>query len=242
MQNLKVWTFHPVARNTMLFMVLSIILLILQKSLQSSLPFLNLVFLQKSLMDEWGILMISLPAFIITYRHNSNARYFFAIFCAAVIFRSLEGLFLNFNKLLMILLFMYVCMTYTFYQFLTWSFSRAVFSPNYQTDNLDAPMAVRIAVTVSCGEKKFKGYLTNWDHEGAFLYLEEAWQDRNREVTIDILIEGHIFGAKGSVVCAAWDGKGIGVEWNKKMIPDKLSWNALVDLFEDLGWEPRLLR
>ena len=242
MQNLKVWTFHSAARNTMLFMVLSIFFLILQKSLQSSLPFLNLVFLQKSLMDEWGILVIALPAFVMTYRHNSHARYFFAFFCAAVIFRSLEGLFLNFNKVLMIVLFLYVCMTYTFYQLLSWSFSRAVFSPNYRLDNLDAPMAVRVAVTVGSDEKSFQGYLTNWDQEGAFLYLEEPWDDRIREVTLDIIIEGHMFGAKGSVVCAAWDGKGIGVEWNKKPVADKLSWSALVDLFEDMGWEPRLLR
>jgi hypothetical protein len=142
----------------------------------------------------------------------------------------------------MIVLFLYVCMTYTFYQLLSWSFSRAVFSPNYRLDNLSAPMAVRIAVTVGSNEKTFQGYLTNWDQEGAFLYLEEPWDDRIREVSLDILIEGHLFGAKGSVVCAAWDGKGIGVEWNKKPVADKLSWSALIDLFEDMGWEPRLLR
>ena len=226
----------------MIFMVLSLFFLILQKSLQSSLPFLNIVFLQKSIIDEWGILIISITAFVMTYRQNHNARYFFGIFCAAVIFRSLEGLFLNFNKILMIVLFTYVCMTYTFYQLLNWSFTRAIFSPNYLIDNLHSPMALRIPVKVTNEDKIFEGYLTNWDQEGAFLFLDQVWDDRIRDVTVDIQLEGHDFGAKGSVVSATWDGKGIGVEWNKKSLPGKLSWSALVDLFEDLGWEPRLLR
>jgi len=242
MQNLKVWTFHPATKNTMIFMVLSIFFLILQKSLQSSLPFLNIVFLQKSMMDEWGILIISIPAFFMTYRHNHHARYFFAIFCSAIVFRSLEGLFLNFNKVLMVVLFIYVCMSYTFYQLLNWSFTRAVFSPNYLLDNLHAPMAYRIPVNVTSDGKIYDGHLTNWDQEGAFLFLNKPWDDRIREITVDIVIEGHGFGAKGSVVTATWDGKGIGVEWTKKSLPGKLSWSALVDLFEDMGWEPRLLR
>jgi hypothetical protein len=242
MQNLKVWTFHPTARNTLYFIVLSVLYLILQRSLQSSLPFLNLVFLKKTLLDEWYILLGAIPACWLVYRHRSSARLAFAFFCTLVAFRSLEALFLDFNKVLMIVLFIYVCMTYAFYQLLTWTFSRAVFSPNFRVDDLHAPMAHRIPVTLNAGEAVLRGYLTNWDTDGAFVYLECAWNDSAAEATLELVIGGEKFGAKGSVVTVAMDRMGIGLEWDEKPIREARSWSSLIELFDNLGWTPHLLR
>jgi hypothetical protein len=242
MQNLKVWTFHPTARNTLLFIVLSLLFLILQRSLQSSLPFLNVVFLKKTLIDEWPILVGSLPACWLVYRHQLSARIGFVFFCVLVVFRSLEGLFLNFNKVLMIVLFIYVCIAYAFYQLLTWTFSRAVFSPNFKIDNLHAPMAHRIPLTLIVGESVLGGYLTNWDSEGAFVYLENAWGDSAKKASLELVIQGEKFGAKGSVVTVTMDGMGIGLEWDKDSISEKRSWSSLIEHFNDLGWSPYLLR
>lgn len=242
MQNLKVWTFHPTARNTLLFVVLSFLFLVLQRSLQSSLPFMNIVFLKKTAIDEWPIWMGSLPAVWLILRHQAASRTAFAIFCALVVFRSLEGLFLNFNKVLMIVLFIYVCMAYAFYQLLTWTFTRAVFSPNFKSDDLHPPMAHRIPLVLQVGESALRGYLTNWDSEGAFVYLEEPWSDSVKSAELGLVIEGEKFGAKGSVVTVTMDGKGIGLEWDKDPILEKRSWTSLVELFNDLGWTPHLLR
>ncbi len=242
MQNLKVWTFHSTARNTLFFIVLSFLFLVLQRSLQSSLPFLNTVFFKKTVFDEWFIWIGSLPACWLVFRHQSSSRTAFALFCGLVVFRSLEGLFLNFNKVLMIVLFMYVCMAYAFYQLLTWTFSRAIFSPNFREDDLHAPMAHRIPLVLKVGEGTVRGYLTNWDSEGAFIYLEEPWSDAAKKAQLELVIEGECFGAKGSVVTVTMDGKGIGLEWDKEPILEKRSWSSLVELFNDLGWTPHLLR
>ena len=242
MQNLKVWTFHPTARNTLLFIVLSFLFLILQRSLQSNLPFMNLVFLKKTLLDEWPIWVGSMPACWLLYRHQASSRTAFVFFCVLVVFRSLEGLFLNFNKVLMIVLFMYVCMAYAFYQLLSWTFSRAVFSPNFKEDDLHAPMAHRIPLKLEVGDSELNGYLTNWDSEGAFIYLEKPWSDKAKNASLELVIEGEKFGAKGSVVTLTRDGMGIGLEWDKTQILERRSWSSLIELFNDLGWTPHLLR
>ena len=241
-ENLKVTSFHPGAKNALLFVLLSLFFVVLQRSLQSSLPFMNWVFLQTTLLAEWPLLFLALPTSLMLLKHRHYARYALAIFCGWVIFRSLEGLFLNFNKVLMVMLFIYVCMSYTFYQLLSWIFSRAIFSPNFTRQDLRPPMAHRINVQISLRGQNYAGYLTNWDPEGAFIYLAEPWTRELGELELSVLLEGKEFAAVGRLATMTWDARGIGVEWNKAVIPGKLPWNSLVELFQELGWQPELLR
>lgn len=242
MNNLKVWTFHPVARNALFFVLLSLFFIILQKSLHSNLPFMNRSFIEKVLQDEWPLLLCALPAVLMIFRHRSYSRYAFTIFCAAVMFRSLEGLFLDFNKVLMAVLFLYVCLAYTFYQLLKWTFSRAVFTPNYPHDILSEPMSHKIHATVTCGDLTKSCLLTNWDAEGAFIYLYEEWPTKVKTAELIVKIGEISFVAKGSVVAVTLDNRGIGVEWSKTSSNQGLPWRSLVALFDDLGWSPQLLR
>jgi hypothetical protein len=242
MNNLKVWTFHPVARNALLFVLLSFFFIVLQKSLHSNLPFMNRSFLEKVFFDEWPLLVIALPAVLMIFRHQGYSRYAFTFFCAAVMFRSLEGLFLDFNKILMVVLFIYVCLAYTFYQLLKWTFSRAVFTPNYPQDILTEPMSHKIHAVLVCGDISKPCLLTNWDSEGAFIYLHEEWPAKVKSAELSIKIGEHSFAAKGSVVAVTWDNRGIGVEWNNTHSNQGLPWKSLVTLFDDLGWSPQLLR
>lgn len=242
MQNLKVWSFSSVARNTIVFMVLSVFFVVLQKSLHASLPYLNLTFLKKALVDEWVVVTLLIPAVIHVYRHNVRSRYLFGLFCSAVIFRSLEGLFLNFNKVLMVVLFLYICIAYMFYQLITYAFTRAAYSPNYAPDILLEPMAKKVSVRLVVGEKEYAGHLTNWDSSGAFVYLVAPWVHGSTNLELVVEFEGHAFQAKGSVVCATFDDRGIGIELDEDKVAESLTWTSMVDLFEEFGWEPRLLR
>lgn len=242
MQNLKVWSFSSVARNTIVFMVLSVFFLVLQKSLHASLPYLNWTFLKKTLVDEWIVLSFLVPAVVHVYRHNVRSRYLFGLFCCAIVFRSLEGLFLNFNKVLMVVLFLYICIAYMFYQLITYAFTRAAYSTNYAPDILLEPMAKKVPVRLQVGEKEYTGHLTNWDSSGAFVYLSAPWAHASAEVTVAVEFESHVFQAKGSVVCATFDDRGIGIELEKSRVTESRSWTSMVELFEEFGWDPRLLR
>jgi len=61
MQNLKVRTFHPTLRNVMIFVLLSLAFIVLQRSLQSGLPFMNRVFLWGGVRSEWPLILLALP-------------------------------------------------------------------------------------------------------------------------------------------------------------------------------------
>ena len=109
-------------------------------------------------------------------------------------------------------------------------------------DNLYAPMAYRIPLTLVVGESVLRGYLTNWDSEGAFVYLENAWGDSEKKASLELVIQGEKFGAKGSVVTVTMDGMGIGLQWDTDSISGKRSWSSLIEHFNDLGWSPHHLR
>lgn len=242
MQNLKVWSFSPVARNAISFMVLSVFFVVLQKSLHASVPYLNLTFLKKALLDEWLVVALLVPAVFHVARHDGRSRYLFGLFCCAVVVRSLEGLFLNFNKVLMVVLFLYICIAYTFSQLISYAFSRASYSPNYAPDILGEPMAKKIPVVVAKGGVEHAGHLTNWDTSGVFVYLAPAWTAGPGPVDFSVELEGHRFQAKGAVVCATLDGRGIGIELTEDQVSEPLTWTSMVDLLADFGWEPSLLR
>lgn len=242
MNNLKVWTFHPVSRNSILYVLFSLFFLVLQKSLQANLPFLNLVFLKKILIDEWFVVLAALPTIWLLLRHRLNSKYYFAFLSTLIVFRSLESLILNFNKVIMVILFIQICMSYLIYQLISWTFSRSIFNSNYPIDQLNQPMSLKIPVQVIAGTKVFEGHLTNWDSQGVFIYLQEAWSGKRRDIKVDIHFRGHQFGGTGKVVTATWDRMGIGLEWREKKKSGHLSWDALIELFEDFGWDPQLLR
>ena len=242
MDNLKVWTFHPTSRNALGFIFLSVLFLVLQQSLQSGLPFLNVAFLKKVLTDQWLLIMISLPAVYTTLRQRKTAPRWFAIFTAFVAYRSLEGLFLDFNKLVLVVLFFHVVISYAFYQLMQLTYTRAAFSPNYAVDTLHTPMGMPIPVSLAHGNLTLTGRLTNWDDDGAFVWLESELDSTVKVVSIQVLWEGHVFQEKGAVVSGTWDGKGIGIEWEKTLPTEEDGWCNLMALFEDYGYEPKLLR
>lgn len=242
MHNLKVWTFHPNSRNALVFMALAVLFLILQQSLQSGLPFLNGAFLKKVLIDEWSVLIFFIPALFATVLQHRMAPRFFALYSAFIAFRSLEGLFLDFNKLVLFVLFFHVVISYGFYQILTWTYSRASFTPNFTEDSLHPPMGRQIPVEVKLGETNAMGRLTNWDAEGAFIWLDEKLTARARIGDVRVTWEGHHFEAKGTIVSGTWDGRGVGIEWKNVPVEKEEGWSNLMALFNDYGYDPRLLR
>jgi hypothetical protein len=242
MQKLKVRTFHPTARNALAFVLLSAIFIVLQNSLQSGLPFLNATFLTKMLRDEWLLWLLALPVGFATFRHVPSSAHFFALFCGYVAFRSMEGLFLSFDKLVLMVLFFHVVFSYGFYQLLVWTFQRAYFSPNYRSDIQATPLGITLTCTLQADGRVHSARLTNWDDEGAFLFLDEPLSHSCQECSVDVLWEGHTFQAKGSVVSWTLDARGIGVEWMKNSELSQGTWTEFITLMGDYGLDPRLLR
>jgi hypothetical protein len=242
MHNLKVWTFHPNSRNAIVFMVLAALFLVLQQSLQSGLPFMNAAFLKKVAADEWAVLIFFIPALISTLQQRRSSPKLFALYVSVVAFRSLEGLFLDFNKLVLLVLFFHIVISYGFYQLLTWTYSRAAFSPNFRSDNLYTPMGRVIESELAIDSQILNGRLTNWDEDGAFFWLEDSIPKNAQDLLVKVKWENHVFQAKGTIVSATWDGKGIGIEWADTSVKTEEGWNNLMALFSDYGYDPRLLR
>jgi hypothetical protein len=242
MEKLKVWTFHLAARNTIVFVLLSVFFVLLQKSLQANLPYLNPLFLKRALEEEWPTVLVALVTAWSLVRHRSYSKHLFAFLCLIVSYSTIVSLILSFNKILMVVLFIYVCTAFAIYQFLENTFTSAIFLSNYRPDQLNEPMALKIPVKIKLGDQNTQGFLTNWDDEGVFVYLDASWESRRKDVELEVELKGNTFGAKGTVVTATWDRRGIGVEWKQTSIDQMHSWQALMDLFDDYGWTPKLLR
>lgn len=242
MKLLKVRTFHPTMRNTLIFMVLSIVFLLLQQSLQVGVPFLNGTFLKNSGRQLLVVFLLAIPTASVIFKHSKWAPGAFAIFCAFIAFKSLEALFLDFNKLLLVVLFTHVAISYVFYQLLHLTLSRASFEPNFRSNELHSPLGERILAQVTWNNEILTGALCNWDESGAYFKLDVPGPKLARNVDVTVSWHDHEFRAKGTIVTETWDGRGIGIEWDNQSNTDEHSWHMLMTLFEEYGYEPHLLR
>ncbi len=242
MKNLKVRIFHPSVRNAIIFIGLSLLFRVLQESLQSGLPFLNATFLWKVARDDWFVLVVAVLAITFCALHAPSGPRLFAVFSGVVAFRALEGLFLNFDKLVLVLLFFQVVFSYAFYQLLSWTFRLAPFVPNFRMDDIYAPTSPRIPITFFTRDRSWTGCLTNWDEHGAFALLDTPLPDDVHIAEAKVEWAGGTFLAKGAVVTGTWDGRGIGIEWRNGHQDGERGWRDFTALFSDLGYDPVLLR
>src|SRR5690606_3409805 len=87
----------------------------------------------------------------------------------------LEGLFIEFNKIIVIAMFFYVVISYFLYQLLNFHLGLASINPNFSQSDLFGPLLRTIFCQVVYKDKTVEGHLSNWDNHGCFIKLNEPF-------------------------------------------------------------------
>jgi hypothetical protein len=242
MEQLKVRNKEIIVWNVVLYLALSYLFLYLQYAYRHHLSPFSLVYLRKSLELFWYVALPVVVSSFLVVRHHRWALSAFAFTSLLIGFKVVEGLFIEFNKIIVVALFFFAVISYFLYQLLAYYYRLAVLNPNYSRDDLFSPLLTKIDCRLRVGETVFSGVLTNWDQEGCFLRLPERYKF-SRKTQITIYFQGREFSQEGEVVSQTVDGTGIGLRF--KETPKDLTvfnWSEFIELVHELGFMPGRLR
>lgn len=243
MEQLKVRKKGMIILNCIAYLVLSFLFIYLQYAYRSHLTPFSTLYLQRSLELFW---YIALPLFGCTFflwRHHRYCSFFFLISTVLVGFKILEGLFIEFNKMIVVTFFFYIVISYFLYQLLNRYLASARLNANYSSNDLFDPLLNKLNCTLKAGEVELEGILTNWDEEGCFVKMNSAPLKKLNKVEFIIRFAGREFCEQGEVVAQSTSMTGVGIKLKNSSKDLKIfNWNEFIDLVDELGFDPKRLR
>lgn len=242
MEQLKVKKKDVLVLNLIIFLGLSFIFLCLQYAYRHQLSPFSAAYLKKSLELFWYALLPLLLGMVLVFKHHrwSVAVYNFCVLLVS--YKVVEGLFLEFNKIIVIALFFYVVIAYFLYQLFSYYLSLASLNANYSPSDLFDPLLKEIPCVLHLDNKEYPGYLTNWDEEGCFLKLQKSADFQNHG-RIVIQFKGRSFEQEGELVAHSIDLTGVGIKFGKTQKGlNVFNWAEFTELVHELGFKPERLR
>jgi hypothetical protein len=242
MEQLKVKKKDTIITNVVFYLTLSFCFLYLQHAYRHHLSPFSLVYFRKGLELFWYVALTLIVAMVVIWRQHRFSIFFYQLSVLLVGFKVLEGLFVEFNKIIVIALFFFIIISYFLYQLLNYYLELASINPNYDHSDLFEPLLRKITCQVQTEDLTSDGYLTNWDDEGCFIKLNQA-KSFNSNVKVKIFFSDREFTQEGEVVAATPDSLGIGIKFEstaKEM--NIFNWSEFVQIVHELGFKPKRLR
>ncbi|WP_408098271.1 hypothetical protein ACJVC5_04985 [Peredibacter sp. HCB2-198] len=226
----------------MAYLGLAFFFLYLQHAYRHHISPFSLVYLRKGLELFWYVALTLGASAILIWKHH---RYSILVYAASVFlvgFKVLEGLFIEFNKIIVIALFFYTVISYFLYQLLKYYLGLASINANYSHNDLFDPLLKKIPCKVSWEDNTVEGSLCNWDFEGCFIKLDET-KNLPSKITLEVTFQDRQFVQEGEVVAETPDLSGVGIRFERKAKElNVFNWTEFVDLVQELGFQPERLR
>lgn len=239
---LKIKKREPIILNIILFLVTGLFFLHVQYAYRTKLSAFSWYLLWATTKLYWPVLPMSVASIWMTWTYRPHAPRFFAWTIGLIAFFTLSGLYVDFNKVLVLALFFLGVISHILYQQLKFTLHWASYQSNYSEDDLFSPVLKKIPGEIKVGEVSYPFYLTNWDNYGMFLYFPEPMPSLG-QVELIIHYEGLHFEGSGEVVAQSMDLRGVGIKL-KKNAPkvDQFFWSDFVEMTDELGLYPTRLR
>lgn len=245
MEQLKVRKKGMIVLNCIFYLILSFFFLYLQYAYRSHVTPFSVLYLQKSIELFWYIVLPLLVSIVLLWKHHRYCSIAFVVSTVLVGFKILEGLFIEFNKMIVLSLFFYVVISYFLHQLLGQYLASAELNSNYSENDLFDPLLTEIqcSLQLNTGDHEYAGVLTNWDSEGCFVRLKETPQQKITHVKLVIHFGGRDFIEHGEVVAQSVSLKGVGLKLKYSSKDLKVfNWVEFIELVEELGFDPKRLR
>jgi hypothetical protein len=243
MEQLKVIKKDVLILNILIYLLLSFAFLYLQYAYRFHLSPFSLVYLKKSLELFWyAIIPILFSSWMIWKLHEKSV-YFFNFCIFLVSFKVVEGVFIEFNKIIVLALFFYLVISYFLYQLLKEYRGLASLNSRYSSEDLFGPILKKISCVYETEMGAFSGFLTNWDDEGCFIYLSQPLTGLPKEGKIRVEFKGREFIQDGEVVAHSRDLQGLGIKFHKSIKSlNSFNWSEFTELVDELGFKPERLK
>lgn len=237
---MKILFRNTIIWNQVLFLMSSILLLHLCRSitLEAS-PFNMLTFKTSLLSYMLPLISIVISSFfILRVSKYSKILYLFTLWliCSLIVII----LFESFSKIVLILLFFYSLSAYYNFQLFKEEIKESYYNSNFDNNGLFDPMLLKIPCTVIVANKSYSGHLTNWNDSGCFIYFSKPEKLSGRcEVLLQV--SEKVFKNTGQIVASKKLNDGIGVKFyeNKKSV---YNWDNFHKIINDKGFTAELIK
>lgn len=242
MEQLKVKKKDTIILNVVIYLALSFFFLYLQHAYRHHLSPFSLVYLRKGLELFWYVALTLGFSAIMIWRHHKHAILFYSFSVLLVSFKVVEGLFIEFNKIIVIAMFFYIIISYFLYQLLNYYLSLASINPNYSRSDLFDPLLRKINCQVTTDDGVLNGHLSNWDYEGCFIKLDTP-KALPGNVKVTIFFRDREFVQNGEVVASTLDFNGVGIKFERTAKDlSVFNWSEFMEIVHELGFQPERLR
>ncbi len=242
MEQLKVRKKDVIITNTIIYLGLSFLFLYLQYAYRHQLSPFSLVYFRKSAELFWYVAAPLVISSYLIWKHHRLAVFSFNFAAILVTYKVVEGLFIEFNKIIVIATFFYAVISYFLYQLMNHYLSSANINPNFSGNDLFPPLLRRISVQVLDADKSYPGNLTNWDPVGCFIQMDASAKISSK-VKLQVEFQGRTFVEQGEVVAETPDLRGVGIKFeNTVRNLDTFNWSEFTELIDELGFQPERLR
>ena len=223
---------------TILFLIISVCYLYVQNSIHYKTTALSIEQLVYFANESWKMLIfLSVVIFSIFYL-KSFSKYLFVFYTLYQFSHSLFLLYLGMNKIILVMSFIHLVVSYYYYQIWCEELKKAAYTPNYSFLDYELRSVSNIEVELNSSEK-IKGLLTNWDSNSCFIKLEQPYKFNNKKIEVNIFFKGIKFLCHGKIIASFNNFDGVGVLLYE--VQEEQGWNSFYKILQLFGLLPQIV-
>lgn len=205
------------------------------ESLEGGVSALDLKGFASRIRADLTLIVGTVVVFLSVFKGSRFSPHIFLVFCGYILVKSFNVFFIDLDKIILFLIFLYSVISYNFFLFLKMELEEPFYNPRFPSNILPEFGYRKLPLTIKQGTKTLDAYLTNWGLNGFFCHLRDEKLSLKGNVEIEIHLEGHTFYAEGVVMTRLKNG--IGIRVVKNPVPD-LGWNDYYGIINELGFRP----
>ena len=202
---------------------------------------LDLTLLKEFIEENLGILIFMGFTSLSIWRMKKYSRVLFILFSSYISLIMAAMLIDYFDKLIVLMLFVYILLSFYYQLLLKVELSRAFINPLFSSKELFDPMLYKIRCEIFAnGEKRGEGYLTNWDEVGCFALLDLPTKvDGDFEVVV--LHKQHKFTQSAKLASISYN-RGVGIRFICDDSKSLFNWVEFYKIINDLGFSVEYMK
>lgn len=236
---LKLYKRNTTVQNVLIILVFSLFFLHILYALKSGNSAFNHLSFLYLLKTKWPITLLFFLSFVSVFFVRAFSKYLLFAFFAGVFGLSFYLFFEDFNKIILLLTFIYFFVTFYFLGLWNKELKEAVYSPNFSLHDVEIkpPFSFDVCLETEEGQK-ISGNLTNWNNSGLFFVSGEDIPRTKKPVKLTVDFENLKFVEVGDIVTRF--GKGAGIRFNlNDNLDNFLGWKEFYKIIEDRGYRSK---
>ena len=231
---LELYRRGTILRNQMIFIVLSFVYLQIVREIATGHSAIDkktfLLLVEK---HQW-LFSLGLVTLLLTYYGKKSAKPFFVFYAISIIFLSIQ----TFDKLILVLNFIYILLSYYFYLFFASELNQSLYCPGFTNNSIGPKCEYNLPVSLKSLKIETFGKLSNWDKESCFVLIDEDHEIPKGHLHLSTTFEGQEFSFQGIVSTKIGQGIGIRIKSNKREMFD---WLDFYEIIQNRGYKLRFI-